>query len=356
MQPGYPPGPPGYPPGPPGYPPGQPGYPPGPQGPPGYPPPQQGYPPQGQPQGAQQSWQWRYLAATFSATLAGGTLSIKQGIRNFTIEIGKLSYLYVTHTTAGSMGKVDTVMLCHQPSPGKKKVVRLLSNANDPNMQALIGTLLSLRPDIDIRHLDSKTAHKTMGATRMELVALPIAFIAVMAVMGLLLLPMGLHGIDGGQERVPVAKLYQGYEPSTHNLIVSGVADLDDAMFEKTTHKGQTTVEYYLPLVPPGWKKPDPVHVILKTGDLGPTAQEQLIHSTQFEGVLDDILWEGLSSSVSGYLTGHMGLKLADNVKVIHYQEDSQMDLLIFVGVMGFTFVVMLVVFGIVLLRRRKAG
>ncbi len=351
MQPGYPPGPPGYPPGPPGYPPGQPGYPPGPQGPPGYPPAQQG-PPAGQPQ--QNSWQWRYMAATFSATLAGGTLSVKQGIRSFNIEIAKLLYLYVSRTSS-SVGSFETTMLCHQPSPGKKKVVRLMSNTGDPGMQALVSTILSLRPDIDIRHLDEKTAHKTMGATRMQLVALFIAFFAVMGVMGVLLLPQALHGIDTGQERVSITKLYSGYEPSTHNLIVSGIPDLDDAMFEKTTRKGTTTVEYYLPLVPPGWKKTDPVHIILKTGDLGPAAQNELVHARQFEGVLDNILWEGLSGKVQGYLTGHMGLKIADDVRVIHYKEDSQTDLFIFIGVMGLTFVIMIVVFGIVILKRRRA-
>jgi hypothetical protein len=354
MQPGYPPGPPGYPPAPPGYPPAPPGTPPNP---PGYPPGPPGYPlqhgyPSGQ-QAAPQSWQWRYMAATFSGTLAGSTLSIKQGIRNFRIEIPSLRFLYMTQTST-RMGTLATLLLCYEQAPGKKKVVRIMSNAGDPGMQAMIAALLALRPDIDIRHLDPKTAHNTMGAARMNVVAGVIAFVLIVAVMGVIMLPEALHGFDSGHANVSVEQLYSGYEPPTHNLTVSGVADLDDAMFNKTTNNGSTTVEYYLPLVPRGWKKSDPVHVVLQTDHLGPRAQERLLHAKQFQGVLDDIMWEGLEGDVHDYLTGHMGLKLADDVRVIHYKEDPQMDLDIFIGVMALTFVIMAVVFAVVAVKRRR--
>lgn len=316
---------------------------------------QPGYPAGGYPQPAPvqpQQWQWRYLTTTCSATLNGPALTLKQGIRTWNIEVARLRHLYARQTS-NQLGTFNELMLSFEKAPGKNKVLRIWGNSGEAGQQAFIQTLVGMRPDIDIRHLDAKTAHKTMGAARMEVVAVVIAFFAIMAVMGVLLLPQGLHGIDFGEAHVGIDKLDSGYVPDTHNLIISGHADLDDAMLEKTTHKGSTTVEYYVPIVSSTWDKTKPVHIVLKTDELDSAAQHRLAHAAEFPGVVHDILWEGLGSGARRFFTKQIGLTLADDVKVVDYEENPQFGLYLFVGVMGFTFVVMLGVFGYVWVKRR---
>lgn len=310
---------------------------------------QPGYQPQAP---APQAWQWRYIATTCSATLNGASLAIKQGIRTWNVEIAKLRHLYVRQTR-NQLGTFDELLLSYEKAPGKNKVLRLYGNSGEAGMQAFIAALVAWRPDIDIRHMDARTAHKTMGAARMEAVAAVIAFLAVMLVMGVLLLPQGLHGIDFGEEHVAIDKLESGYAPDTHNLIITGHADLDDAMLEKTTHKGTTTVQYYVPIVSAAWTKAQPVHVVLRTDDLDSAAQDKLAHAQEFPGVVRDILWEGLGSDARTFFTGHIGLKLADDVKVVDYEEDPQFGLYVYVGVMGLTFLIMLGVMGYLWVKKR---
>jgi hypothetical protein len=73
-------------------------------------------------------------------------------------------------------------------------------------------------------------------------------------------------------------------------------------------------VKFYVPIVPDGWNRDQPVHVILQTHYWG---FDELHQRTSHTGVARDVLWEGLDGDVRSYFAEKIYLRLADDLVLL---------------------------------------
>jgi len=144
-----------------------------------------------------------------------------------------------------------------------------------------------------------------------------IAF-AVLGVVALIaLLPKIIHGFDSGEETLPVAKMQGGYKPASRNLVIEGLLDVGHSVEKRTTKRGATiSRRTYMPLVPAGWTKNDPVHVIYSTSAWLDIALDRMARQPTHKGLLRNVLWEGVPGAVKDRFN-QMGLKLADDLVLV---------------------------------------
>lgn len=304
-----------------------------------------------------QSFTYGFMTFQCRATLDAKHLLVKQGLRTFEASVPKLKHLYLQQSPTNSQ---VTLLLAEERSAGKTRVLRFYANPGDPGFLAFIDAILAARPDIDLRGLDEKTALKKMGAANHELVGLVIMVFILPALIGVGLLPKLVHGVEFGEARISLTSMAKGKTPRSHNVLITGArAKLSESIEVTTTTKkggvetGSTT-KYFVPLVPNGWEKDQPVHVILETDELNASDEAKLERATKFSGVIRDVLWEGLSSDDRDYFIQDVGLKLSDDVKLVEHRANPQFDLLIFVGATGLTFVIMFAIATGMWLKRRR--
>ena len=305
----------------------------------------------------QQSFTYGFMAFQCKATLDAEHLSVKQGLRTFEASVPKLRHLYLQQSAASSQ---VTLLLAEERSAGKNRVLRLYANPGDLGFLGFVDAILALRPDIDLRGLPEKTALKKMGAANHDLIGLVIMVFILPTIIGVGLLPKLVHGIEFGQERISLTSIAKGKTPRSHNVLITGArAKLSESIEVTTTTKkggvetGATT-KYFVPLVPNGWEKDQPVHVILETDEMNSADEAKLERATKFSGVVRDVLWEGLSSDDREYFVKDAGLKLSDHVKLVEYRANPQFDLLVFLGATGLTFVIMLAIATGMWLKKRR--
>jgi hypothetical protein len=291
----------------------------------------------GQPPAAQQVYQFSYMAVTrVTAKLDAQALEARVGIRTFRAEVARLRHLYVRDSRMGNGYR--ELILTHEKSPGKLARIRLYADLGQPGFDALVQALVAMRPDIDIRRMDAKSAFKLMGAANTEKIALVLIAVLIPLIMGVLVLPQLIHGLDSGEDTVALAQLEQGNFPESRNVtIVGGRALLDRSVRVSTTRKGRTTVQYFVPLVSPGWQPGQPVAVVLRTGNLTASEDYALARANTFQGVIRDVMWEGLGRTERNFFTDRMSLHVADDATLVELNASPGADLLLFGVVMGIT-------------------
>ena len=105
--------------------------------------------------GSSQSFTYGFMTFQCAATLDANKLSVKQGLRTFEASVPKLRHLFVQQSGSGTQ---QALVLAEERRPGKNKILRLYANPGDPGFLAFVNAILTLRPDIDLRGLDEKTA------------------------------------------------------------------------------------------------------------------------------------------------------------------------------------------------------
>lgn len=145
-----------------------------------------------------------------------------------------------------------------------------------------------------------------------------IVLVALLVGLCAAALPSVLHVLDRGAETVTVEQLASGHRPQSRNLTVQGVLDAQHIVEKTVKDKDDHVKERrsFLPLVARGWSPAQPVAVIYSTKAWAGFRLEELMARDHHEGVLRDILWEGLDGSVRERLSG-MGLHLAERVLLV---------------------------------------
>jgi hypothetical protein len=158
--------------------------------------------------------------------------------------------------------------------------------------------------------------------------------------------PSLLHGLDSGQQTLDVAQCAAECERDTDNLSVRGMPLFEDTIEKETTREGSSlrTVEYYIPLVPPDWKKGDAVHMVVETPDLSDEQFEQFSKMDAIPGVLRDTWWEGLGSDELAFFKKDIALNMAPGVRLLEYKADPKDDLYLALAVIGVVFLIMFIV------------
>ena len=300
-----------------------------------------------------QQFNLKYMVIGITAILDGnGGLQIRMGMRRLETNLAAIKHIYVIDH-GGQAGQ--ELMICHETAAGKTKIFRVTANQGDPELQRLIGTLAHYRPDADLRGRSMKEAHRVMGATNMT--ALVPYIMVPLITLGFVVfaLPWFIHGIDSGHTQVEVASFSEGpVELESRNVLVHGGQFLvEEALQIETTNDGRTSVEWAIPIVPADWSAGDPVHLVLKTHELSMQEAASLDPEAGVEGVVRNVLWEGLADDEAAYFKNNLGLSIADDVIEVEYQADTKMELFMGLGMVGFVFVVMVVV-SVVVARKQR--
>jgi hypothetical protein len=277
-------------------------------------------------------FEYGYMTVRCTATLDGARLAVKQGIRKFEVPLASIRHLYVQST---GRGQFLTLYLGTEPSPGKKKVFRFLSNAGQPAFGALVSALLPyVPPGGDLRALDDKPALKAMGAVDLDKVVGLSVFGVIFVAVFIGLLPKLVHGLDFGQQKIAVDDLAEAKSLDSRNVIVTHARRLDGWTLAVTTVTKKNGVETgrstkdYVPLVPKDWERGEPIRVILET------KHDADLDQKAYPGIARTVMWEGLGSSQREFFE-KKGIKVAKDVVVVEHLAEPSTDLWIFLGVHG---------------------
>lgn len=302
-------------------------------------------------------FQWGFLTITVQGSVDDAGLEVKQGIRTFRAQLATLRHVYVRRTGGGVY---EEMVVGLEPTPGKNKVLRFSANAGQPGFHAFLQAVLARRPDIDRRALDEKTAMKMIGAKNVELITAAVVMLILPLILGIVLLPKLIHGLDGGHEKVKLAKLVKGYAPSTSNLTITNAkVDTSNTLSLTTVSKrngvetGRST-KFYIPLVEPDADEDEPIKVILETPKLADSQLAELEDSTSIKGMARDVMWEGLASSQRDWFVDKAHRKLAKDVLLVEYKAEPGGELTVFLVALGVTTVLMAIVGVIVVVKQRK--
>ncbi|MGZ3450393.1 MAG: hypothetical protein ACXVEF_12405 [Polyangiales bacterium] len=308
---------------------------------------------------AQQTFQYGFLTLTCTASIADGIIEVKQGIRTWRVPIVSLRHLYLRRHGGG---QYDELLLGTEPAPNKKKVFRFSANAGQPQFRALADTIAAYRPDIDRRAMPEKEAMAMMGAKNVEMMVLVGVLGIIPLILAIALLPMLIHGLDSGKERVKLSQLVKGKSLESHNLVISGGRVLTEKSLSVTTVNKRNGIEtsrstsYYVPLVPKDWDEGDPIKVVIKTKQLSNSEIAELEESDVIPGVARDVLWEGLDSKQADWFKEKGHLELSKDVILLEYKADSANDLLTYCIALGATTVTLFLIGVFVAIKQRKTG
>ena len=150
----------------------------------------------------------------------------------------------------------------------------------------------------------------------MKLLRLLVVPLVLSGAVAIWLLPDLVHAFDSARVEMRIEDLVAGARPSSRLLTVVGMAatvmQVTEDHREKDGHS--SGVVLYVPIVPKDWTPAEPVHVVLKTHYWG---LQELERDPRHDGVLRNVLWEGLSSGAAGYFTDHLHLTLAPDVLLL---------------------------------------
>lgn len=299
-----------------------------------------------------QQFNFKYMVIGVSAAIdANGGVEVKMGLRKLKTTLGQIKYLYVIRHG----DQAEEVVISHETAPGKTKIYRANANMGDPAFRRFVDTIAHYRPEADLRRYDAQTAHRMMGATNVT-AYVPVVMTALFTLGALIMvLPWLIHGVDGGHAEVTVAQLGDAdFDPDSRNITVKeGQFLIDAALQIETTSEGSTTIEWAIPIVPADWESGDPVHVVLKTHELGTAEMMGLDPENGIDGVLRTVLWEGLPSDEADYLRKNQGVELAEDAVEIEYQADTTVELYLGIGLVVFIFGLMSII-SVVVARKQK--
>ena len=167
---------------------------------------------------------------------------------------------------------------------------------------------------------------RAMGPAKLAKVV-PIALIPIFTLLvAMLMAPMFVHGFDARHDRLTFEQLVSdSYPLQTRNLTVDDARLLATmALKETNTRDGQTTIKYFVPMVPPSWEPGQPIQVVLETAER--THQALPKPGSAITGVLRDVLWEGLGSAERDFFSEEMALTMDEDVLLIQHEADTQTE------------------------------
>lgn len=240
----------------------------------------------------QKTFEFTYMMMKIKVTTDDQWVTVKQGLRSWTVAIADLKYLYIIDRE----GVGREMILAYEKIPGKLKRVRVNAFFGEAGFNNLLDHLLALRPDIDIRDLPSKEAHKLMKAPDVVNLTLGIMTLAFTGIMAIISAPWFIHGLDSGEQTINAGECALVCNVETRNLNVRGYLAIAFAIEETTENDYDVSIDYYIPLVPFDWEPEDPVFLVLKTPDISESEFDILAKMDAIPCVLRDILWEGLGN------------------------------------------------------------
>ncbi|MCB1174560.1 MAG: hypothetical protein KDK39_13400 [Leptospiraceae bacterium] len=301
------------------------------------------------------TYEFNYLINKNKVELtADGKLVARIGpIQKKTLPLAGLTGLYVKHNESSAS---DQLILGYQSSAGKSRKLSIYADEGARGLRELVAELLRRYPHIDLQAKGDQEALKILGARDTEKIALLVTPLIIIGVMALFTAPLLLHGLDSGRVSLTVGELVQQATLESRNIVLSG-HPVDSAMMEeKTTSKGTTTTKVYIPIVEPGWRKDQPVGVILQSDALTESGLGQLLEQRQFRGVVRNIWWEGPSSDHIDFFTTEYGLVFTTDPILVELQADGLIsDLTLWILIMSVTSVIMLLVVALMWFIRYRA-
>jgi hypothetical protein len=303
---------------------------------------------------ATQEFQFKFTMITVTVTIDDVYLTVKQGLRTWQVELSRLRNLYMlTHPNVGL-----ECIVSYEGVDGKLKRIRFNSSFGEQRFSEAVEALIKRRPEIDIRTMPSKEAHKLMGAVNFTRWAPLFVFIIVTAVVIVLFLPGIIHGFDSGSATLEIDKCQAQCPVDSHNVILTkGYLNIDNYVEETTTSSRRgsttTTVRYFIPYVPVNWQDGDPVYAVVETPQITSAELDTLYEKDVLSCVLRNVLWEGLAGDTKQFFETDIKIKLAPEVRLFEYNADPRNELILAGIIIGASMIIMLVATLIIARRRR---
>lgn len=306
-----------------------------------------------------QSFAFRFGAYSTQAIMEGcdesAALTLVRGVQKQRICVADIAYFFVDSSDN------ETVLVLALKTGRKAKVIRVSSNPSDKGFLDLVQTLSTMRPASDLRGWKKREAYKRMGLRWIHPVAIWLVLAGVPALVGCALAPQLVHGLDFGLQPISLNQFTKKTPMSSRNVIVTEArAALDEAVevtrasYLALPFRSGNEVSYLIPLVAPRWNKQTPVGVILLTDDMDAQQDEYLQQTTEFRGIVRNVLWEGVSAKDRAYLEQKAGIKLVGDVMLVQHMANPRYDLLLFCVGVGISFAAALLVTIGVRLRQRQ--
>ncbi|WP_135355031.1 hypothetical protein [Leptospira ryugenii] len=285
-----------------------------------------------------ETFTYSYAVLEVKATLDEKTLKLKQGLRNYELNLHEILYFYFGPMPSGQF---DELVILTQSQNGKQKTYRFNCTSSEVGMQNLVARLAEKKPSADLRNVPRSEAFqklKTFDTSKVTLFAVPIV---VSLVLSIFLAPMFVHGLDKGSKTIKANELTNPHLLGTRNLILQG-SILSECLEEKTTRKGRTTTKFFCPLVDESWESGSPIHILAQIDDIPEEEFNALFERTEFKGVLRNVLWEGPSSSTKDFFEKEYGASFTEEVYQFEVDGDASLDLIIALAILGIALLILL--------------
>ena len=267
-------------------------------------------------------FRFSYYSLEAHVVLENDNLSIKQGLGKWQFPLRNLKYLYVI----SSQGQYMQTILAYETPEKKMKRVYINSDAIDARALELIELLVKLKPEIDIRSKKPAEAYKLKKTANMLLVGIIITDLIFMAILGIGLCPLIIHGIDKGHETYTIEELSKLKNFTTRNITVNNFTLVENYMKSTvSSSKSSTkTTTYYVPVVSEDWTIDKKVTVIAMTTDI-----KKFFAMKEISGVIRNVFWEGLDSKDKKFFRENIGLKLSKRSLLLETQANPGQDFII---------------------------
>ena len=267
------------------------------------------------------TFSYSYMQFTITARV-GDTLEIKMGLRTQTVPLESLKYLYVT-----TLGEYQELIVAYDKPDGTRGILRSYANMGDSQFKALADDLAALKPNADLRGQPRREALKTMGARDTQKIAMVAVPLVVMSLITVGLLPMIVHAMDQGSQRVTAAE-FGKTKLTSRNLVLSG--ELDDQRFLSITNTEngvKKSGSYEFPVFPAGAPDDAFIPVVLKTRELSDAAINELADRGEWKCTLRDVLWEGLDSEDRDYMRDKLQLNVTKDTQLCELEDGDDIPL-----------------------------
>ncbi|HET6991036.1 MAG TPA: hypothetical protein VFJ43_06920 [Bacteroidia bacterium] len=250
----------------------------------------------------------------------------------------------------------QSVFFIYTDDKGKSKKIQVFATPAEVGFTELVNELNARFPSKSLNHLSDAEAFKAMKVANPNKWAPFVAFFLILFVMCGILYPQLRHYFDYGFANTTVTEVGEKKDLGTRNINITGIL-LDKSLEETTTttNKGSTTttVSVYVPMVDSSWKEGDPVKVILSFDKLSDDEYSQVLESNSFTGVIRNVAWEGIESKQTDFLIKTYGLKFPDKPVLVQITNEKHNDEWV-IFVMGLIVVILVIVFIIVAIKRRR--
>ncbi len=295
---------------------------------------------------ATQEFTFKYLIYNSSAVIDDIYLSVNQGVRKWHVELHRLRHFFVHVLPSTGI----ECLISYETKEGKKKVMRFNADVGDPGFAAFAAALAKARPEADIRSMDSKKAHKLLGAvSSMRLVPI-IVFAVSTIVLTFIFLPAIIHGLDSGAAVIDAAACGAVCDTPSRNVTLTNGYFHDEYMSEQ---EGSRASSHYFLYVPGDWEKSAPVYLVVKTPGYSDEALEDWAAEDEISGVLRNVLWEGLGDDWRTEFKKQWGLDIAPEARLIEYAADTSVEMIVALIVIGLVLAFSLVVSILVVVKNR---